>query len=126
VYCQKHKGLKVYGFVFILNHLHFIASAPDLSAVIRDMKKFLSKELKKNICALEPNILQLFESDSDTSFWEPTNYPQLIESEKFFLQKLQYIQENPVRKSYVHFSEDWKWSSASQIPTKIIIEDLEG
>ena len=54
VHCQKHKGLKVYAFVFMLNHLHFIGAAPDLISVIRDMKTFLSKEMQKNIIATEP------------------------------------------------------------------------
>ncbi|MCK4313066.1 MAG: hypothetical protein KAW88_10070 [Candidatus Cloacimonetes bacterium] len=39
----------------------------------------------------------------------------MIESEKFFLQKAQYIIENPVRKGYVNYPEDWKYSSASKI-----------
>ena len=60
VYCQKQKSLKIFAFVFMLNHLHFIASAHDLGDVIRDMKGFLSKEIKKNIIAAEPNILKIF------------------------------------------------------------------
>jgi putative transposase len=56
VYCQRNKGLKIYAFVFMLNHLHFIGQAPDMIAVVRDMKKFLSKELQKNIIAAEPEI----------------------------------------------------------------------
>jgi len=47
----------------MLNHLHFIGSAPDLIAVTRDIKKFLSKKLQKNIIATESNILQLFKRD---------------------------------------------------------------
>jgi len=125
VYCQKHKGLKIYAYVFILNHIHFLASADDLSAVIRDMKTFLSKEMKRNILATEPNIISLFENESGVSFWEPGNYPELVESEAFFLQKLQYINENPVRKQYVWEPEDWRWSSASKIPGNIVLEALE-
>lgn len=43
VFCQKHKGLKVYAYVFMLNHLHCIASAPDLGRVIHDMKAYLAE-----------------------------------------------------------------------------------
>ena len=60
VFCQKNKGLKIYAFVFMLNHLHFIGTAPDMIAVIRDIKTFLAKELKKNIGDTEPRILKLF------------------------------------------------------------------
>jgi len=36
----------------------------------------------------------------------------MIESARFFLQKLNYMHLNPVRKGYVIRPEDWKYSSA--------------
>ena len=39
--------------------------------------------------------------------------PELIESDEFFQQKLDYIHNNPVRKQYVEKPENWTWSSAS-------------
>ena len=39
--------------------------------------------------------------------------PLLIESEKFFIQKLSYITNNPVSKKYVEKPEYWYWSSAN-------------
>ena len=124
VYCQKHKNLKVYSFVFMLNHLHFIGSADDLGAVIRDMKTFLSKAFKKNILATEPNVLKIFEKDEEYSFWQNSNCPKIIETDHFLQQKLDYIHYNPVRKQYVHYPEDWRWSSISKIPTKIKISSI--
>ncbi|TLD42297.1 MAG: transposase [Candidatus Jettenia ecosi] len=44
-YCQKHKGLTLYAYVFMLNHIHLIVSAPDMIAFVRDFKKFTSKEM---------------------------------------------------------------------------------
>lgn len=120
VYCQKHKDLKIYAFVFMLNHLHFIGQAPDMIAVVRDMKKYLAKEFQKNILATEPDILKLFIKNGDFSFWYDKNYPKLMESEEMLAQKYDYIHYNPVRKKYVHNPEDWRWSSASKIPTKIV------
>ncbi|HOZ36635.1 MAG TPA: hypothetical protein PLR18_02275 [bacterium] len=124
VYCQKHKGLKVYAFVFMTNHLHFVGSAPDLIGTIRDMKTFLSKELQKNILAAEPEVNELFRAEDGYHLWQDGNYPELITSEEFLDQKINYIHDNPVRKEYVHYPEDWKWSSASKISTKIIVESL--
>ena len=72
------------------------------------MKTFLSKEFKKNIIGTEPNILKLFEKNGIYHFWEKTNYPKLIKSEDFFKNKVEYIHNNPVRKQYVNFKEDWK------------------
>ena len=105
----------------MLNHLHFIGSAPDMIAVIRDMKTFLAKELKRNIIATEPNVLKLFERNGKSAFWKNSNRPKVIESEEFLIQKIEYIHNNPVRKQYVLVPEDWRWSSASKYPTKIKI-----
>ena len=38
-YCIKKKGLKIYGYVFMLNHIHLIVEAPDVSGFVRDFKK---------------------------------------------------------------------------------------
>ena len=42
-YCQKEKGLIVYAFVIMSNHIHLIAAAKEgskgLSAIIGDLKK---------------------------------------------------------------------------------------
>jgi len=42
-YCRKEKGMKLYGFVFMTNHLHLIISTDDknvkLWEIIRDFKK---------------------------------------------------------------------------------------
>ena len=109
----------------MLNHLHFIGQAPDLIEVVRDMKKFLSKELQKNIIATEPNILELFKANNkEYHFWQEGNYPELIESIEFFEQKYNYIHYNPVKKKFVHYPEDWCYSSVSKIPTKIALAKL--
>ena len=126
VFCQKNKGLQIHAFVFMLNHLHFIGSAPDMIAVIRDMKTFLAKALKKNLGATEPTILKLFEKDGFYHFWKETNFPKMIESANFLRQKIEYIESNPVRKQYVRYPEDWRWSSASKVKTKIVVTDIEG
>ncbi len=51
-YCQKQKGLKLYAWVIMSNHLHLIAAAQpdyDLSAILRDFKKFTSREIIREI-----------------------------------------------------------------------------
>lgn len=47
-YCQHEKGLEIYGFVIMSNHIHLIARASEghsLSDVLRDFKKFTSKQM---------------------------------------------------------------------------------
>ena len=51
-YCQKEKGLVLYSWCLMSNHLHWIASAADgfnLSDIIRDFKKYTSKKIVSEI-----------------------------------------------------------------------------
>ncbi|MFH0865814.1 MAG: transposase [Bacteroidota bacterium] len=45
-YCQKNKGLVIYAYVIMSNHVHMLISAEkeNLSDVIRDFKKFTCKK----------------------------------------------------------------------------------
>ena len=114
-YCRKNKNLKLYGFVFMINHIHLIVESPDVAGFVRDFKRHTSREIHKNIIITELSIEPLFLETSETySIWQETNMPILLESEKIFQQKLNYIHENPVRKNYVMRAEDWYWSSANQ------------
>ncbi len=114
-HCQQHKGLEVFAYVFMLNHLHLIVQSPDVSGFIRDFKKYTSNELIKNIRQNEPAVLDLFRNeDGSYTFWKEDNQPKILENEKFSLQKLNYIHNNPVIKGYVLSQEHWRWSSANQ------------
>lgn len=49
-YCQKEKGLELYAWCLMTNHLHLIAAAKEedsLSAILRDFKKYTNKALLK-------------------------------------------------------------------------------
>ncbi len=58
-YFQKNKELKLYGFVFMINHLHLITFSKDTIGFIRDFKKFVAREVLKNIRQTEPNMLKI-------------------------------------------------------------------
>ncbi|MDD3190277.1 MAG: transposase [Candidatus Pacebacteria bacterium] len=123
-YCQKHKSLKLYAYVFMVNHVHMIVSAPDMIAFVRDFKRYTASEIIKNIIATEPDVIKLFQANEKWEFWQKTNMPKIIESEDYFKQKINYIHNNPVRKQYIQVPEHWFWSSAN--PTSVIeVENTE-
>ena len=98
-----------------------IIKSPNSANFLRDFKKYTSKELVKNIKQYEPNILKLFKNDEGGySFWKMDNQPKIIDTEKFFDQKRDYIHNNPVIKGYVENPKHWKWSSANPNSTIII------
>lgn len=127
-YCQKYKGLKIYAYVFMLNHLHLIIQANDTASVLRDFKKFTAKRIYQNLLATEPAVAKLFdEGEGSFRIWQKTNMPKIIETNHYFQQKLAYIHDNPVRKEYVSGPEYWYWSSAgcyiNNVAGPIQIED---
>ena len=42
-FCRANKGMRLYAYVIMENHLHLIAGAPDLSGVIRAFKGFTAR-----------------------------------------------------------------------------------
>ena len=48
-YCRRHKSLKIYAWVILDNHFHAIVAAPDLSAVLRDLKSFTAAKILERL-----------------------------------------------------------------------------
>jgi len=110
---REQRGLKILGFVFMLNHVHLITVASDTAAFIRDFKRFTTRRLAENISATEPGLLRSFETSAGLRLWQPGSAAKRIETEPFFRQKIDYLHENPVRKQYVALPDHWYWSSAN-------------
>ena len=96
-YCQQHKGLIVYGYVVMSNHLHLIIQSQKaaLSDLIRDMKRHIANKILK-LVASEPEsrrdwMLKRFEFAANKTdnnvyykFWRDGNHPEEIYSDEFF------------------------------------------
>jgi REP-associated tyrosine transposase len=123
-YCQANKGLRIYNFVFMLNHIHMIVQSKDMVGFIRDFKTYTSKAFKDNIAATEPHVLRLFEKSGAYHFWQKANMPEIIRNEDFYLTKARYIELNPVRKRYVNRAEDWVYSSANRDGSILMLDRL--
>jgi putative transposase len=121
-FCRENKGLKLFEFVILTNHLHLIVKAKDgykLSQIISDFKKHTTREILR---ALQTDsrkyLLNLIKNsfyrkkDYENQIWQRENYPEAITSEKFLREKVKYIHNNPVKKNYVLLPEHWYYSSA--------------
>ena len=125
-YCQKEKGLEIYGWCLMPSHLHLICSVSSeigMSGFLRDFKKFTSKEIVKLINETTENrkewILEQFKRackhlkrDQKYKVWQDSNQTKIIFSTNFFYQKLKYIHDNPVKDMLVTNPEDYMFSSA--------------
>lgn len=125
-HCIKEKGLIVYGWCLMTNHLHLIAAAEEnlnLSDIIRDFKKFTSKaiteEIKNSRDGRKEWILNHFAfygkihpKEIRYKAWMDGNDAKEISSTEFLLQKLDYIHNNPVRAEFVEEPHHFRYSSA--------------
>ena len=138
-YCQKEKGLNIYAYVIMSNHLHMIVNTNEpflLKDTIRDFKKFTSKQILKQI-QNEPEsrrewMLALFEDEAESSkkhsyfkFWQVGNHAIELHSEKFVWDKINYIHNNPVEAGLVKNAHDWLYSSASNYQDMESILEVE-
>jgi REP element-mobilizing transposase RayT len=119
-FCQKNKGLEIYAWVIMSNHLHLIISCKDgfdLSDVLRDFKKYTASRIVKFISENSQEsrrswLMWLFKPEKDITFWQPDNHAKEINSKDFIMQKMQYIHLDPVRAGIVDREEAWMYSSA--------------
>jgi REP element-mobilizing transposase RayT len=126
-HCQKEKGLLVHAWCIMSNHVHLVVSAinNDTSDILRDFKKFTSKQIIKTITENEQEsrrewMIDLFKKagsvnsrNSTYQFWQQDNQPKELFSEKFTNQKLDYVHNNPVEAGIVEKAEEYLYSSAT-------------
>jgi len=124
-YCIENKGLIVFGYVIMTNHIHLILQSEneELSSLIRDFKKFTSKALIQQIQSKEESrrnwMLDLFQKSTQShsrnknfQVWKYGNHAEEIYSDKFLWSKLDYIHLNPVRQGIVEKASEYIYSSA--------------
>ncbi len=119
-FCLENKQLKLHAYVIMDNHIHLIVSGNTLSETLKSFKMFTAKEiiqqLKTDRKTWMLNQFEYFKQktkmNSIHQIWQEGLHPQLVNSEDIFIQKANYLHENPVRRGYVLQPENWKYSSA--------------
>ena len=134
-FCQENKGLEIYGYVLMTNHLHMLAAQDhgDLNKVLGRFKSYSAKQI---LTTIEDNpkesrkdwLLHMFRfhakyrvSYDEYHFWQNDNHPIECASFEITQQKLNYIHNNPVRAGYVEEPQHWLYSSAHpRSPIKVL------
>ncbi|MBL7149447.1 MAG: transposase [Candidatus Cloacimonetes bacterium] len=119
-FCREKKKMKLHAYVIMENHVHLIVSGENLSDTLKSFKMFTATEIIKQLkFAKKEWLLHQFEfykkrtkKESIYQVWQEGLHPQLVNEEDIFIQKVEYIHENPVRRGYVIQPEYWKYSSA--------------
>ena len=119
-YCRKEKGLRLYAYVLMENHLHLVAEAPELSQCIQSFKRHTARKLlqwaetnnKEWLLHQFEYCKKAYKDRSRYQVWQEGSHPQLIQGDAMLRQKITYIYNNPVRRGYVDLPEHWRYSSA--------------
>ncbi len=125
-YCMDHKRLILHAWVIMTNHVHLIISSKTskLEDLVRDIKKFTSKQI---ILAIGENqeesrkewMLNIFrftgsgnKNNKEFQFWKQDYHPVELTTNDILEQRLMYLHENPVRSGLVWEAWHYKYSSA--------------
>ncbi|MCH8903812.1 MAG: transposase [Bacteroidetes bacterium] len=126
-FCQRKKGLVIYSWVIMSNHVHFILSAREgfnLSNILRDFKKYTSVNIMQAIKDNEQEsrrerMLSIFRKvgksnsrNERNQFWRQDNQPKELDSNIMMDQKLNYIHDNRVKAGIVELPENYVHNSA--------------
>jgi len=140
-HCVANKGLMIYGYCIMPTHIHLIVQSHTnpLVSVIRDFKKFTYAKIA-NIAKSNEHYLNYMNEFKKAAVgiklnklvkvWQDGYHPEIIFSNTFFFQKLNYIHNNPVVAGIVSSPIDYYYSSARNYagldaPLKIIFESRQ-
>lgn len=124
-YCIQNKGLQVYSWCIMSNHVHCILSAQEgnLSAVVRDFKTHTSKQILSSVkdepeSRREWMLFQFKQAaqkhlrNINFQVWTHENHAVELTDRFITDSKLNYIHQNPVAEGYVDEPEQYIYSSA--------------
>jgi putative transposase len=116
---RKSAGFRLFAYVIMPDHLHVITDGARTPAdTLRFIKGIVSHRviefLKEN--GYESSLKKI-RHESQTrnyrySLWQHHSDLKLLTSEGFFMQRVGYIHQNPVRLGLVEKPVDYRWSSA--------------
>jgi putative transposase len=125
-YCIAHKGLNLYAWVIMSNHIHIVGKVETelgMSGFLRDFKKFTSKKIVELIQEIPESrgdwLLDKFSFEArrtgraeNYKLWKDDNHAIDL-STIDMMNKIDYIHDNPVRAGLVHEPDQYVYSSAT-------------
>ena len=111
-------GFSLVGYVVMPEHIHLLISEPAKgtpSTIMQVLKQRVSRQLRRKTRASTRQLKLRFQSSDHSSpqFWQPRFYDFNVWSQKKFVEKLQYMHMNPLKRKLVVHPKDWPWSSFS-------------
>jgi len=132
LYLKNEKSIVVYAFVIMPNHIHLIWQIQDgfkQDKIQLRLLKFTAQKFKFKLLDTGNKALEQYRVDAkdrEYQFWERNSLSVDLWSPVVFMQKLDYIHNNPLQQKWnlSEFAEDYKYSSARFYETGLDEFDL--
>ncbi|MBI2486811.1 MAG: transposase [Deltaproteobacteria bacterium] len=97
---KRRRWYYLLSFVIMPDHIHLIVipREKNISVCMKSIKGFSARQIN-----------ELFSRIG--SIWQEGFYDYILDSEEKVVNRIKYIEENPVRKGIVTYAEDYKYSS---------------
>jgi len=120
IFLQHQREVTLYVYVLMENHFHIIAQGNDLAEKMRHLKSYTARKIintfeqkKRTRWLRQLKYAKLkYKAESDHQIWQESFHPKQIIGDSMMIQKVEYIHNNPVKRGYVDYPEDWRYSSA--------------
>jgi len=127
LFLKKEGSIAVNAFVIMPNHLHLIWQIQDgykANKIQLRFQKYTAQQMKFKLIGTQNKMLSEFvveAKDRQYQFWKRNPLYIDLWTEEVFIQKLNYIHNNPVSHPWnlVQYPEDYKYSSAKFYETGI-------
>jgi putative transposase len=117
-FCVKENKVKLYAFVLMSNHIHFVWQQIPPTTKVKLQHSFMTftaqrikEDLQKNNAAALENF-KVDAKDRLYQIWERNPLTVDLFSPKVFFQKIEYVRFNPVRAGLCINPEDYNYSFA--------------
>jgi putative transposase len=121
-FCQKNKGLEIFSWVVMTNHIHLIIGTKqeNLSDIIRDFKKYTSTKIvaairESKVESRKKWMLWLLKKEDGILFWQEGYHGEEITTPNFYKVKQDYIHNNPVTAGMVEKEGEYLYRSCGSI-----------
>ncbi len=106
------------GYVVMPEHIHLLISEPKVgtpSTVMQVLKQRVSRQLRQKArrrrSANQLRLWQEAPAEAPRSFWQRRFYDFNVWSRKKWIEKLNYMHMNPVKRGLAAHPRSWAWSS---------------
>ncbi|MCE5324226.1 transposase [bacterium] len=116
---RESRGLLIHAYVIMPTHVHAIITATndDLSAIVRDFKRFTARSIENQadgdgnrlLCWIFRNSNK--DERAQSKVWQDEFHPEVIYTRDRFMQKANYIHDNPIRKGLAKMADHYYYSS---------------